>query len=153
MGEIKVVAAPPAALISQWLTVEPLLAKSMPTDLGRFQPIDILAAVIRGEGQAWLILEGETILAVTVTKIQQYPRSRGFHFFCLSGERMAEWFDQAEAFFTDYAVKNGCDHMELQGRKGWERVLDYTSHAIILTKDLRPEARTNNAHQEGEDAD
>jgi hypothetical protein len=139
-------AVPPVALIERWPEVEPLLAKSMPVDLKRYLPIDILAALIR-EGQttqAWFAREGDQLIAVLVTQIHQFPRRRGCSIFCLAGTRMAEWFGDAEAMLTEYAIRCGCDHFETQGRRGWERYLALEPRSIVLVKEIGPAANNNN---------
>ena len=47
---------------------------------------------------------------------------------------------EAEKSIAVWAKDQGCDAMEINGRKGWQRQLkDYTATSVVLTKDLRDE--------------
>src|SRR4051794_8828762 len=107
--DITIDRVPPAALIARWHEVEPMLDKAMPVNLKRYWAIDILDFCIRGFGQGWFVMQDKDLLAVMVTKIDQYPRRRGLSVFCLAGTRMSEWFEKADAVLTEYALHNGCD--------------------------------------------
>lgn len=130
----------PADLIHNWPVVEPMLAKAMPCDLQRFLPVDILAELIKAPqiNQAWAVREDEQIIAVLVTAIHQFPRRRGLSVFALGGDehRMAEWFDIAEKALVEYGRRNGCDHFETQGRRGWQRVLGLEPTSVFYTRQI-----------------
>jgi hypothetical protein len=125
-------------LVAHWEKVESLLDAAMPVSLQRYQPIDVLAMCIQGAPltQAWMIGEGNELLAVMVTQVIQYPRRRGLMIFSLSGARMDEWFEKADELITTYAKHMGCDHIQAEGRRGWERVLGLEPRATFLVKDL-----------------
>ncbi|HEX3862099.1 MAG TPA: hypothetical protein VHY35_10450 [Stellaceae bacterium] len=135
-NDIKIYPVAPADFITHWSTVEPLLNKALTVALQRYLAIDVLALMIQGQGQGWFISEDNKILAIMVTKVEQFPRRRGLIVFALAGARMTEWFAQAEEILTAHARRFGCDHFECQGRKGWERVLELEPRATFLVKDL-----------------
>ena len=58
------VGALPGELITHWQHIEPLLDKAMPCNLRRFLPIDVLAIIIQGQAQSWLVRDDDDILAV-----------------------------------------------------------------------------------------
>jgi len=113
----------------------------MPVNLQRYQAVDVLANLLGGFSQAWFCIEDDELLAILVTKIDNFARRRGFNLWCVGGEphRMQEWFVEADKVLTDHAIKMGCDHFEITGRKGWERVLGFSPRAVFYVKDLQPE--------------
>ena len=145
MREITIFAVTAGDIIHHWQIVEPLLESSMPCEIRRYWPIDILAQIIQGKQQAWLVREGREILAVIVTQIDQFPRRRGLTVFFLAGTRMVEWFDRAETIITEYASRMGCDHFQTSGRRGWERVIGIEPTTNFYTKDIIPEKPLNGA--------
>src|ERR1700731_243434 len=100
---IEVMAVPPAEVIAKWSEVEPLIEAALPVRLRRFLPIDILAMAIQNQALFWFVRKDGEFLAVAVTRIDIYPRSRSCSIFCLAGVRMAEWFERAEEVLTAYA--------------------------------------------------
>jgi len=146
MTTITVQATPWQAFAERWPEIEPLLASAMVCASRRYLPIDILAALVTGNGQGWFIRDGEELRAVLVTKIDQYPRARCCTIFCLAGEGMSDWFDTAETVITDYAIRLGCTQFEAQGRRGWERVLDLDPRAVLYVKEI---GALNGANKDG----
>jgi hypothetical protein len=136
MNEITVLPVSPAELIANWPIVGELLERALPVTMNRFLAVDVLALTIAGAAQGWLIREGETILAVMITRVEQYPRSRGLNVFALSGPRLNDYFEQAKDVIADYARRMGCQFLECQGRQGWSRVLDMEPRATFLVLDL-----------------
>jgi hypothetical protein len=70
-----------------------------------------------------------------VVEIVDYPRRATCRIWLAGGEM--EELIEAEKKVSIWARSQGCDSMEIIGRKGWERQLkDYQPTATILVKDL-----------------
>ena len=73
-----------------------------------------------------------------MTRILCYPRSRSLLIELLGGEGMAEWIHLIQHLEV-YAREQGCRHVEVQGRRGWERALageGYTFMRQMLEKEI-----------------
>jgi hypothetical protein len=77
-----------------------------------------------GNSQLWFVTPEDTlqVLAIAVTEVLQYPGKRMFCIGWLGGSQMRRWIDFFEVF-VDLAKRQGCDGIEVHGRRGWERVL------------------------------
>lgn len=117
--------------------VKPMLDKAMPVALGRYNSDDVIAMLTQNAlTQGWFVMEGSKVIAIAVTTVTQYPRRRGLGMFLISGSRIDEWLEQWIETMDDYARLTGCDHMEAQGRRGWEKILDLEPRAIFLIRDV-----------------
>ncbi len=73
-----------------------------------------------------------------ITEVVDYPSLTVCRIWLAGGE--LDELVEAEKFIAVWAKAQGCDAMEINGRKGWQRQLkDYTATSVILTKDLRDE--------------
>lgn len=135
-NEFTILPVSPADFIANWSVVEPLLDAAMPVMMRRYLTIDLLAMTIQQQAQGWFIRDKNDIVAVILTRIDNYPRLRGLNIFAISGSRMNEWFEPADKILTQYARQMGCLFLEVQGRRGWERVLDLEPRSTFLVKDL-----------------
>lgn len=133
---ITVLAAPPSELIAKWDVLEAMIESALPCVLRRFLPVDILVMCLTGNAQGWFIREDDELLAVMVTRVDLYPRRKGLSIFALAGRDMNRFFEKANEVISEYARQMGCDFLECQGRRGWERILDLEPRAVFLCKDL-----------------
>lgn len=94
---------------------------------------DVYQACVVGEAQLHP-LEKSCI----ITEVVDYPSLTVCRIWLAGGE--LDELVEAEKFIAVWAKAQGCDAMEINGRKGWQRQLkDYTATSVILTKDLRDE--------------
>jgi hypothetical protein len=142
-SDVKIFPVPPNELIAKWDVIEPLIGSALPCTMRRYLAIDVLVMCITGVAQGWFILEGDKLLAVMVTKIDVYPRSKGLTIFALAGERLAEFFEQANEVVSDYARRMGCSFLECVGRQGWQKVLNLEPRATFLVRDLTNDGGAN----------
>ena len=78
--------------------------------------------------------DNKPVVLATVSYIY-YPNSTSFNIILLAGalNKQYELMVQLE----DIARSNGCDEIEISGRKGWQRILpDYEFSHITLRKSL-----------------
>jgi hypothetical protein len=136
MTNITVLPASPVELIQHWTWIEPLIDSALPCASKRFLPIDVLAFCIQNLAQGWFVREDDTIRAVIITKVEIYPRQRCLNIFVLAGQRMVDWYHDAETVLIDYAKRQGCTQLECQGRRGWEKVCEIEPRSTVFVKDL-----------------
>jgi|ERR1700722_6712448 len=138
MEMIRIIQVQSAELVARWELVEPWIAKALPVASKRFQPIDVLCYCLQNIAQGWFIVDDTEIVAIVITKIDQYPRQRCLSIFVVSGieHRMMDWFPEAENVLTEYAIRMGCTQFECQGRKGWEKVLNLEPRSTVFVKEI-----------------
>ena len=95
---------------------------------------DVMLAVSEGKAQ-FFPLERSAI----VTEIVDYPQKAMCRIWLAGGDDLDELM-QAEVAISEWAKTQGCDGMEIIGRRGWSRKLkDYHQSAVVLIKDFKDE--------------
>lgn len=92
--------------------------------------------LVIGDMQLWLVHEPGAVKAAVVTRFLQYPLRKVCLIFGLGGDDMEQWIDLLPAVLEPWAKAQGCTHIELRGRAGWERMLGWHREAIVLRKEL-----------------
>jgi len=87
---------------------------------------DIVSAVKAGAMQFWPAED-----ACAITEIVAYPRKKALHIF-LAGGNMDTIVDMDDSAVF-FAKQNGCSHMSIAGRKGWQRILQDKGYKPVLT--------------------
>jgi hypothetical protein len=108
------------------------------TELSSFA--DIESDVLTGMQLCWIAWNGSEIMAAATTQLV-----KPFHKVCVltacSGYDRAQWVPLM-AEIEAYAAREGCTHMRIFGRKGWQRVLSgYRIEHVILEKALHADRR------------
>ena len=67
--------------------------------------------------QLWIIKHR----AAFVTSIVNYSRKKACRFIYLGGEGFQDWMGVATKTLEAWAKANGCDYVEIYGRRGWVR--------------------------------
>lgn len=101
----------------------------------RYAAAHVLSALLRRDMQLWLAAgDGENpIEAVCVTEIVAYPREKRCGIVFCAGRNAARWLHHLEAI-ENWARKQGCAALELQGRPGWERLLEGWDKTHVLLR-------------------
>lgn len=102
--------------------VFPHIAKAAEYTFGRYEPEDIIDAVLDGEAHLWAAFEDDRIFGVTVTRFWQYPRKKCLDVLFLGGGDWADWRDNMFDTLQQWASDSGCDAIESSGRPGFARV-------------------------------
>ena len=102
---------------------------------------DLREMMREGTLALWVMLDTETAkpVAVSTTRLIQYPRTRAMAIDYIGGKRMREWLPQLSTLMDKYAKDHGCTHIEGGGRKGWMKALapfGYKPWQPIYRKDL-----------------
>ena len=107
-----------------WPGAAKLLERSIATTNGKFSVEDVRQGILRGDLVLWLAVDGDTPIAAITTRIIRYPHRDAMAMDWVGGTRMREWLGLAMSTLKQYAVDNGCLHLEGYGRKAWGRVLE-----------------------------
>lgn len=115
----------PPQVLEYWPTLEPHISKSLAVGVGELTAFDICNQALNGLVQIWVTLDSNNTLGcVTVTRTLQHPSSKHLQIVCLTAvnhtvKQMADQFHTLEA----YAKQQGCQSLQVWGRKGWQRKL------------------------------
>lgn len=118
-------------LVHEWLKdVETL------TD-GKLTYESLIEQLAKSEMQMWLVV-GEKVVATIVTEVLTYPKKKYCHVLIVSGGGNAkDWHRPIIEQIETWAKNEGCDAVEMYGRKGWLRLLpDYKVKQYRMTKEL-----------------
>ena len=107
-----------------WSDAERLLAPAIDVAPGKFSIEDVRQDILNGNVVLWLVVDGTKPIAAITTRIINYPQRHAMAMDWIGGTRMNEWLGMAMKTIKDYAVANGCLHLEGYGRKAWGRVLE-----------------------------
>jgi hypothetical protein len=86
-------------------------------------------ALNKDEMQLWPGID-----SVIVTQITTYPRKKFIHIFLAAGN--VDEILKALPFIEKHGKTEGCDHMSMCGRKGWEKIVFSTESKIFLSKEI-----------------
>jgi hypothetical protein len=101
--------------------------------MGRFE--DVQRDVLAGNAYLWAATEDEHILAVAVTQIGRDAKGRLCTVVACGGRDWAR-FGHLIGMLEKYARDEGCGAIEVCGRPGWARLLNYRTTRIVLRKDI-----------------
>lgn len=91
---------------------------------------DVHAAIRDGRARLWPLER-----SAAVTEILRYPRLRALRVWLAGGD--LDELRRNMGTLDAYARACGCDRIEVDARKGWQRVLtDYEMTRVVLTKEL-----------------
>lgn len=125
---------PPLAELRRYLSaVRPLLEPAI-GDPARGGYEDVERLVLDGTCELWVIVSLPPPLqlhAAVVTRVVSYPRSRSLLIELCGGYGMADWKGLIREFEA-YARQRGCQHVEIRGRRGWERVFEAEGYTFVL---------------------
>ncbi len=97
----------------------------------------IIKAIKDRDMQLWIVKEDEKISAVCVTEILITPLCRILGIVALAGGNHKQWKDLLEQTLTDYAKEKACKYIEIQGRRGWNRILNnFKQISVVLRKEV-----------------
>ncbi len=115
-----------------WPNVRHLVHKALKQGNGEYEESDIFDALIKANMQLWW--GNETIL---ITEIAVYPQKKACIMLPAAGK--SEELGQGLPMLELWAKAQGCDAMQIYGRKGWKRALaehGYADKHVHLRKQL-----------------
>ncbi|MBT3038815.1 MAG: hypothetical protein KME37_07705 [Candidatus Thiodiazotropha sp. (ex Codakia orbicularis)] len=87
--------------------------------------------------QLMLVLEGTEIKATAITEFEPDGENRILRVVTLQGDGMNHWLDDFVAAIERYAKSESCSHIEIIGRKGWQKVFKqngFQTEAVIIRR-------------------
>lgn len=114
---------PPEHIHTLWPQIEGYMVEAADYSGGRYEPVDILDALLNNVYTLWVAFtdEGEVKGAVA-TSFVNYPRKSLLHLtFCGGDEGMA-WKQPMLDMLQRWAYDNRCDGIEANGRLGWSEI-------------------------------
>lgn len=97
---------------------------------GAYSLGDVLNEITEGRARFWPMAR-----SAVVTRIHDYPRSRTLRIWLAGGDmdELVGFLDAAD----NYARSEKCERIELEGRKGWAKVLTgYEVTNVVLTREV-----------------
>ena len=138
---IKISAVPPEMVDDYWDVALPLLAKSFEYVAYKTTPEDVYEDIMTGRQSLWVAFEDDTlrIIGAYTVRIKTYPMGATASCEHLGGERMDEWAEEMSNVMERYIRDIGIEHMEIVGRRGWEKFLKprgWSSDLVVFRKDI-----------------
>jgi len=135
-SSVNVYLVPPHEVQAHWPLAETLVRKALSRQTD-YEEVAVYRSLITGERRMWLVHKPpHNVVAVLITSFALYPLSKVCVVFALGGNDMDEWLHFLPDLVEPWAKAQGCSHMELKGRDGWERVLGWRKEAVVLRKEL-----------------
>lgn len=123
------------SLDNYWPESKKYIQKALLADGERFTLESIYQGIVSRDLQLW-VAEGSEIKAICITEIQKLPKTTVCLLFLCGGTDHKEWVGHIKPI-ERWAKSQGCNEMEIVGRKGWGRVLEgYKEIKTILGKPL-----------------
>lgn len=126
---------PTSAVETVWDSVKNLITK---TNDDVLNDNDIKGYLLNGDYTLWVAIDEQTkkVVAAMTTEFAYYPRDKVCRVVTLAGERMREWIGNLD-MVEDWAKKQGCNYLDMYGRRGWIKVLpDWKEDSVLLRKKL-----------------
>ena len=106
-----------------------------PTTDNRCTLENVYDNLMSGEWSLLSINDNDKPVVLATVSYIYYPNSTSFNLILLAGALNKQYDLMVQ--LEDIARSNGCDEIEISGRKGWQRVLpDYEFSHITLRKSL-----------------
>ena len=129
-----IVKVPSKDLYIVWEDVEKLLKKAL-DDCYTSQ--DIYNGLTQDRFQLFISWEKFKVESAVVTEIAAYPRKKICRYFLAGGKNMDNWVNPIQETIEKFAKKNGCQEIEVAGRKGWlKKLKGYKQKIFLMSKEL-----------------
>jgi hypothetical protein len=103
-----------------WKEAKVHLESAIEVSHGRWQPEYVLAALVLGEQQLWVIIDSDhKVRGAVTTQAVTYPEKRMLAIHFLGGNQWDEWYDYLVDVLVKYAQDTGCNAIECVARAGF----------------------------------
>lgn len=127
---------PPEMVAETWPHIEHL-AKRFESETQTMTADLIRARAEDGTAQLWGYQQGEEVKGIGVTEICEHHTGRFLRVMAIAGD-LDPVLPEIAGLVERWARDMGCVAMEINGRRGWVRVLPgYKLRAYVIEKDLR----------------
>lgn len=133
-ASVKLLCVPPSDVKKLWPHVRPLILEAALRGGGSFA--EIKRGVLDGPDLLWLAWDGGKLLAAAITQIGSINDEKTCTIVACGGDGWSRFGHLIEGL-EEFAIKEGCKAMRINGRIGWSRVLkDYDVQSVVLRKEL-----------------
>lgn len=117
-----------------WPQIRPLLSRVKRRD---WDHESIETMLTSAQAQCWGLIKGGAIFGVIITRIENIGSRKRCLVWIAAGEGLSRGRELLSGVIEPWAKANGCEYMQINGRKGWLRALpDYSQTAIVMEKRL-----------------
>jgi hypothetical protein len=130
----------PSDFERHWKHMLPFLLPAIERSNGRWTAEDVFHELQEARLQGWALMEDGLLYGVGLTSIHKYPHARVLRCEWLGGVEAQRWLVLLDKTVSEWAIREGCTHMEMIGRKGWERmgaVLGFKPSYVFFEKKLK----------------
>lgn len=143
---------PPQALPPIIPILAEILEPAIERSNGRETFKSVMESVADGHSVVFVLVKNRKTVAAAICSVVQYANKRNLRLSHVAGEGIKELLN-THTQMLNFAIKHGCDAIELIGRAGWERTLKplgYEKHAILMERPIHE--RTGDATDATDDA-
>jgi hypothetical protein len=121
-----------------WPQAAPLIERALAHAHGDYDLASVRASLEDGaQPRRQLFVTWPYVEAAGITAIELRPCVKVLVIFAYSGRLVSDWQDILAAV-EGWAKAEGCSAVEIQGRRGWERMLPGYRRLTLLRKELSP---------------
>lgn len=123
-----------------WHVVKPMLQRAIEYNDGDFDTSFVLGRLMDGTMQLFIGYDTKDIIYAAVTEILPYQKRKALRIVLMGGKNINSWVDTK--IFEKFSRSQGCDRIEIVGRKGWIKKLEkrgYKQTHYIVTKEVKDE--------------
>ena len=107
-----------------WHLCKPLLKKATDREGSRQNVEGLYGSVKSGSSCLWCIFIDDVVVGSATTEVNSYTEGKILRVSFLGGGRMELWLEKFIESLKEYGRFNGCNGIDLVGRKGWLRKLE-----------------------------
>ena len=138
--DISVVRIHPADVYVSWQAVEDHISRALETT-DKLGMDDALTMCAEGEAQLWVGFDfkaEESVIGACITAIETFSDDyRVITTLALGGNDFRRWDQLLLGAVEEFGRENGCDVIEIQGRKGWGKWFQgFTETSRYFVKEL-----------------
>lgn len=129
--------------IYYWSGIKDLIQKGLDRTDGEYSVENYKEYIECEYWQLWIALDTATqnIKAIAITEIIEYPNFNELLIRLIAGQDRKIWMNlvNQQNTFIDYAIKNNCKRLVMNGRKGWLKVLNklnWNEGYTVMTKEI-----------------
>lgn len=126
----------PHEVEAAWVWISPFLSDLEKTNPG-WDSTDVFLALVRREAQCWFIADHGRPVGIVITKIGKVNNTPSGLLWIASGNALEAGTELLTHHIEPWFRSMGCKFVEINGRKGWIRVLDgYRETTRVFVKEL-----------------
>lgn len=126
---IKTFILKPEEFLKQYNLLAPHITSALDHGTGKTSVLDLTQKILKGSAQCWVVVDGDTLLNVSVTEPIDWEGDTVMHLItttAIDGE--FETFKVAHQELEKFSKEVGCSRIVLWGRSGWaKRLKDFES--------------------------